>query len=401
MKKINLEKATVVLNPPVEVARGKGFMWFPNVHRFPTGELMAGWSMNEDSAVWVSQAGISFSEDNGKTWGPYPYIGTVTHTSCAMPGPDGSLIAYSYNVFPDDDHHGVRADIFRYEKGGKRVVWELKKAHIKFKERAMKNIDTPWWNANSAPYWCWCINDSIVEPEPGRLIMSMYGYFESDGLKNVLSEEEFKKLDEKSIKARYSIAIVESKDGGINWEHISCAGRGRDFVHTSEGPCESAMTILANGDILLVCRTGGFVNNLHQTISHDGGYTWEKLKPIEPKSVQPGLTRLDNDTLVLSTGRPGIFVWISADGRGEKWEQINLVDVHNSMAPDELKIKKPVTGSEWLPVATTSYTEIAKIGPDRLLVIYDTTPHGWTGVPKDSPEFNRIFVMEIEVVRKQ
>lgn len=131
--------------------------------------------------------------------------------------------------------------------------------------------------------------------------------------------------------------------------------------------------------------------------SLDGGKTWSTPKPLPAYSVLPSLQRLSGGGLMLATGRPGIWLWYSADGRGDAWEPIDALAHHNAAVERD--------HPEWLigPTEqfnrfhTSSNVRIREIAPDRLLLIYDRVPFDWRPVPKDSPERNRIFVLPVEV----
>jgi hypothetical protein len=93
--------------------------------------------------------------------------------------------------------------------------------------------------------------------------------------------------------------------------------------------------------------------------------------------------------VALSGGRPGIFVWVNADGTGKDWQEVDVAAHHNACCPKE------TIGS------TTSYTEIIALDERHLLLIYDRIPGGWGGIPKDSPESNSAWVVRVEISRDE
>ena len=74
-------------------------------------------------------------------------------------------------------------------------------------------------------------------------------------------------------------------------------------VQTSAGDLVAAMDI---GATMSSQDTRSYTSR-----SNDGGRTWSAIDRLPAYSVAPQIRRLDNDTLVLSTGRPGIFLWLS------------------------------------------------------------------------------------------
>src|SRR5689334_1219847 len=64
-----LKNFRVTLEPPVLVARSKGFLWFPTLHRLGDGGLVALMSNYADEHVKKATARATWSRDGGKTWG--------------------------------------------------------------------------------------------------------------------------------------------------------------------------------------------------------------------------------------------------------------------------------------------------------------------------------------------
>ena len=158
------------------------------------------------------------------------------------------------------------------------------------------------------------------------------------------------------------------------------------------GPGEPSLVQLANGDLMCVMRMGGGAAfPLRRSYSSDGGRTWSTPDLLPAVSVEPSLKRLQNGVLALSTGRPGLFLWLSSDERGVQWQSIDILAHHNRWAP---AANYQITAEQ-----TTAYTEIIEVAPNRLLLAYDRTPFGWQPTPAASGERNRIFLLPIEIAR--
>jgi hypothetical protein len=139
----------------------------------------------------------------------------------------------------------------------------------------------------------------------------------------------------------------------------------------------------------------------------------------------PSLVRTANGTIALSSGRPGVGLWLSSDPRGAAWQKIDIVAHHNTWAPDpSYRISSrpwsdstsfdqnplypapsnpgPSAGQESvLRLETTSYTKLVEVAPNRLLLIYDRDA---VVRPPDRPpaslqDVSRVFVLPIEVER--
>ena len=45
------------------------------------------------------------------------------------------------------------------------------------------------------------------------------------------------------------------------------------------------------------------------------------------------MRRLSSGTIVITSGRPGIYMWLSTDARGRSWQQVDIIGHHNDWAP--------------------------------------------------------------------
>jgi hypothetical protein len=213
------------------------------------------------------------------------------------------------------------------------------------------------------------LNGQAVGLKDGSFFTTLYGYFEGD--------------------KTYSLVGAESKDG-LRWvvrsviADATCGFKG-------SGPCESALCRLKDDRLMCIFRNDG---NLEygQTWSSDEGRTWDKpvLMP-NVRSVQPSLAVLEDGMVVLSGGRPGLFVWINPDGTGRSWHPIDLVANHNDARPAD-SIVNPAAGGN-----TSSYTEVVSLGGGELRVIYDRLPFRWHPIPPESPETNSVWVVRLLV----
>jgi hypothetical protein len=249
---------------------------------------------------------------------------------------------------------------------------------------------------NKIPRTNWVLNlrfDGNVIRVGNRLIAPMYGTKEGDRFSRLMA--------------------VASSDEGRVWRYLSTIADGsilgdlRDKL-LAEGPNEAGMVELANGELMIVFRTGdGAGWHLNRAYSSDSGLTWSRPDQLPAVGVEPSVVRCQNGIIALTTGRPGIYLWVSTDERAARWQSVDVVDYHNRWAPDSShRIRYTTAGGKTVQGRhrhhkdqTTSYTEIVEVAPNRLLLIYDRTPFGWEPVPGASAEANRIFVMPIELFR--
>ncbi len=160
-----------------------------------------------------------------------------------------------------------------------------------------------------APYHqdvlCLLHSGNLLRLADGSLLTTLYGKLERD-------------------EKKWLIFSAVSNDGGFTWHYHSTVANCDDAPEAEEGPNESAVQLLDNGDLLCVLRVSSN-SDFYKSYSRDGGVTWSKPTHMEGMwSVQPRLARLGNGALVLTCGRPGLFLWLCTDGKGEKWETLNL-----------------------------------------------------------------------------
>jgi hypothetical protein len=155
-----------------------------------------------------------------------------------------------------------------------------------------------------------------------------------------------------------------------------------------------------NGDLLCVYRVSDSWD-FHKSYSQDEGRTWSQPQRMEGMwSVQPRLARLGNGAVVLTGGRPGLFAFLCADGKGEEWEKVNLAMHHNQLIePEEQRFSDAFCKAEKKedPAISTSYTAVMLLGDDGLIVTYDRLGNGWSGAPGPHGDVDRVFSVVLKV----
>eukprot|EP00937_MAST-01D_sp_MAST-1D-sp2_P001775 g1775.t1 len=192
--------------------------------------------------------------------------------------------------------------------------------------------------------------------------------------------------------------VARSPDGGATWSLRSKLEWRPAFGDASDGPGEPTLARLRDGRLLLVFRADS-TSYYWKAYSADDGESWSEPEVMGQWSVRPQLRLLSNGLLVLGGGRPGIKLWVCADGRGEAWGEINIAAEHNKMVraarPELLYAAKVTNASSPAsgradPPNTSSYTSIFEVfegegGPDgvhsTVVVSYDRLANGWAGPP--------------------
>jgi hypothetical protein len=191
---------------------------------------------------------------------------------------------------------------------------------------------------------------------------------------------------------RYSLVVAESTDG-LAWTIRATVADETCKLAGAEGPCESALARLRDGRILCVFRMHSGMP-YGQSYSSDDGVSWTEAEAMDgPNSVQPSLAVLRSGTIVLSGGRPGLYLWISRDRTGKRWDRVDLQANHNGCLPSE-PINPPGGGPG---PNTSSYTEVVALDSRTLLVIYDRVPMGWGPITTDSAETNSVWVVRATI----
>ncbi len=379
MTTLHFPEFTVHLGEPIPVMESVGHGWFPGLAHFPTGELLLTYSLAADTNEnQFDLSGYQVSADGGHSWTPRYDILPEHQPMIYVPEPDGALFAipaYLYALSPGDQHNFCGAAI-RFEQAGRRVIFE---------PQGVRLVDWPWPIAPQPnPYRPnlhrvnLCFDGDALRVE-GRLLATLYGSSQT--------------YHGRGSDPLYSVYVATSDDGGRTWRYLATVA-GPEAAPTVEprghGPGEPSLVQLATGELMCVMRMGGGADfPLRRSYSADGGRTWSTPDLLPARSVEPSLKRLQNGVLALATGRPGVFLWLSSDQRGERWQAIDIFAHHNRWAPDP--------GYQITPAQTTAYTEIIEVAPNRLLLAYDRTPFGWEPTPAGSPERNRIFLLPIEI----
>jgi hypothetical protein len=226
------------------------------------------------------------------------------------------------------------------------------------------------------------------------------------------------------------VFYVESTDGGVGlkWRYLSeiQADHASWLSWTdSEGPCEPTVVLLPDARIMSVFRVDSR-EDLIQAFSKDGGSTWENISRMDAWAVMPQLQTLQNGVVVLTSGRPGLRMWllppgVSAQNRSG-WQAIDLASEHNKGVEPAWQYKNWTVNATCVfspspcihcaypfsctppavPPETTAYTGLAELTPisstvSKLLVVYDRVANGWAYPPGRWGGADGIFSMVVTI----
>jgi len=135
---------------------------------------------------------------------------------------------------------------------------------------------------------------------------------------------------------------------------------------------------LVSGNRLHIGGSGG--GNLWQAYSSSGGRAWTGLAATPLWSVWPQAVLMGSGVLAVSSGRPGVGLWLSASGDGAAWEYHNVIAQHNNHVPPERRYPSAYANvskatdpdsCDTSHCMTTAYTGLVEAEPSTLLLAYD------------------------------
>ena len=370
-----------VAAPRVVAQTADGRCWFPDLLKFSTGELMLNYSLNSDSNSNQGNAqAVQISADGGRTW-DYRYDVNGFHNAggeVRVSLPDGRIVGCSTFLKPALPGQGRRflAHRWTYDQGGKRYSVEPWRAVVEGLPR-----DVESWPEGSSRTWWSRINwfSDIVRLGDSHWITTLSMRYAGDPLET-------------------TEALI-SEDEGVHWRYLSTIAGAAAVPDATEGFDEPSLIQLADGDLMCVSRVGcGEDQKLARAYSSDAGKSWSRLDRLSAYSVAPQMCRLKSGVIALSTGRPGIFLWLSTDTRGKNWQMFDVAAHHNRSVPAENRMESDSAG-EMTAYQTTAYTALLEYSDNRIFLVYDRTPFGWEGVTRESGQRSQIYLLELTVER--
>ena len=165
-------------------------------------------------------------------------------------------------------------------------------------------------------------------------------------------------LPDGHIPAKGGTHLMVSSDNGRSFHPRSVVGvdrSGRDLMG------EAALAATADGGLVCIMRKTDHEQK-PMVIAHsaDAGHTWTAPAEMGTFGVFPYLLRLPAGPLVLSYGRPGVWLQVNADGCGRDWSEPVPV-----IAGDHAAVQAHSCG----------YTSMHVTGPDSLLLAYSDFQH--------------------------
>lgn len=355
------------LTAPVMVAQAEqdeewGFFQFPNISTTDDGTLIVTWQMKADSHKTYGKNADRFvepmmSKDGGITWVPrekgyFTYrkgydvnldngdiLRIYTHQSKDINGYNhfpravvkkGSHSFYLMDSLPND-LQGIYLNRVMANHKSERIHAKLNDPGVL--RYAIGNLmPIVWWG-------------DVKILADHSLVAGIYPGYYLDSLGHVMSS---------------GVSFYRSEDEGQSWTILGKIPFQPDGIADKRGDSrfdEPTFEVLADSTFLCVMRTG-MTSPMYRSFSTDRGQTWSRPEPFTPNGVLPKLLLLKNGVLVLVSGRPGIQVRFSFDGKGRIWS--TPIDMIPFMHKDGTFTRDVSCG----------YPSIIETGDDTFYIVY-------------------------------
>lgn len=377
-KRKNGTNLQIKFEAPVTVAVASkpekwGYFQFPNIRRKSDGSIQVKWNMTIDAieAYGIDNAGAASSTDGGKTWNLLDHVETAGGT--LLPNGDRLEIITPKPIkvgelkLPEPVGKGIE----NYRKSGFTFyrLHDLPESRQGVYLKRLKKGETVWKEEHAALYDPDAARYSLSGLMPvvwwgdmhvaadGSLVAGVYPGFliEKDGV-----------ADPKS-----GVFFYRSTDGGHSWRiqgRIVYQGAPKADPDSDKrsGFSEPSFEILKDGTFVCVMRTTDGVGNgpMYASYSKDMGKTWTKPNAITEAGVLPKLLQLDNGIVVMASGRPGVQLRFSANGK--EWSDAF------EMMPFSSDLAAEMT---WKGAVSCGYTELLASGPDSFLIVFSDFKH--------------------------
>ena len=365
----------------VEVTSSYNYCWFPTIHQFPTGEILATMRMSPDEEHPEGEfSAYCVSKDGGHTWSRRYTLGAGGNVDAAytqVAGEDGAIWVLgagylSLEPHPPGQTKQFRAALTKFSDGGA-VIDQIRDALIRLSEpvhgrqptlhdRHTKDASKLTEVFDLVPW------GAIISGPKGEWISTLY-YMPSSDVNH------------------WRLIAIGSNDRGHTWDELGAISIPRRGTQPSskmtleEGPNEAGLVRLGGGSLYSIFRVDGpgTLRDMGESWSSDDGKTWSKTVDTGFKGVAPHLRLLSNGVLACTFGRPGpVTIMFSLDG-GKKWT--NETPLYKGMS--------------------TCYSDLVEVRPGEVLVIYDATPHGGDPIPiSDKASKNSVYATFVEVRKK-
>ncbi len=380
----------VILGDPTVIFQGEegdvqwGHFQFPHLDRTAGGYIRATWSYgNDDVYGGGGNASIKrqmISEDGGLTWRDvtsdpadqvvhdFPISGFQS-----VAGYDESQLSDTVKYPPAVSGGGYQlyfAEDLRGLSDSLNRPFTASLYNSDLKKYETKQVTVNWPHM---PVYAWGTKHTVVPVNYLMAISSGYGFLEKDG---VLYYCTYTRGFDSSATTReeaianpycyyYSVYVFKSTDGGNTWDYVSQVSvdeelyNSEDFNRNCEGFCEPMMSIMDDGSIVMLMRTGGG-SPCYIVRSSDNCESWSKPVLFDSVGVLPQILTLDCGVTLSTYGRPGLYMRTTSDPTGQIWKE---------------HIQIPLSPSVTMADLSCYYTHMIALDDHTALLIYSDFNH--------------------------
>ena len=184
----------------------------------------------------------------------------------------------------------------------------------------------------------------------------------------------------------FSVFVFCSEDNARTWDLVSQVymtdavfEESKNHSGSLEGFGESKMSLMPDGSIVMLMRTGGN-QPCYLVRSTDGCKTWSEPVKFDEVGVRPFIVTLDCGVSLASYGRDGLFVRATSDPSGLEWQ-------------DHIQINFSRLGRE---PRSCYYTYILPLSKDSALLVYSDFYYTPTGNPADMGKSVMVRILTVE-----
>ncbi len=303
-----------------ELGGARAHLNFPFLKQHSNGDLVATYSVGQTQSGMQSGR-QAISSDGGLTWSARPFSNGDAAGAHLIVPPGQTSQAFGV-FFENPVGFNTWNNNGRYRSFNGGTTWD-------------NGTDIVTYNTGSVQYTVMNHSYDDVLHSGSTLYMAQFG----------------KRLGSSTFES----VLMVSTNGGKTWNRRSTIAQ-----HTSsqnlgmmggEGPTETGLLRLDDGNLLAVYRTGQpFPNTdinaispaLFWSISTDDGMNWSAPKTLGVAGVFPQLRKLPDGSVALTTGRYGARLML-ADPSGLRWSE--PVVIHNGPSSGHTELRTNADGS--------------------------------------------------------
>ncbi len=339
----------VILSDPTVIFQGAqgdtqwGHYQFPTLSYATNGSIIARWSYGNDDVYGGGGNDaikkVLVSDDGGVTWRDATDADKTKYTLpiggfSNVSGYDEAKLSDRKTYPPAVEGGGFRLYFAEDLRGVSTKLNTPFRASL-FNETTQTYVSQEVTvNWPHMPVYAWGSANTIAPVNYLMAINGKFGFIEKDG---ALYYCTYTRGFDSSAKTReeaianpycyfYSVYVFKSVDQGKTWDYISQVSVDADvynsegFNKSCEGFCEPMMTVMADGSVVMLMRTGGG-SPCYIVRSTNDCASWSKPVLFDHVGVLPQLLTLDCGVTIASYGRPGLYFRTSSDPIGQVWKE--------------------------------------------------------------------------------